>query len=121
MAAATQQPLSAPDSTRRPIRGAADWRKRLRRELQRVGAARASLYIDGPRGIARVHFPSMPVGSTWGSGRLLGCCARSRTVLASRLRSRRWDRPSYGTAAVGQPPIDAPVVVPRLEAPEVRG
>jgi hypothetical protein len=57
MAAATQQPLSAPDSTRRPIRGAADWRKRLRRELQRVGAARASLYIDGPRGIARVHFP----------------------------------------------------------------
>jgi hypothetical protein len=42
---------------RRPVRGAAQVRKRLRRELRRVGADDVSLYIDGPRGIARLRFP----------------------------------------------------------------
>ena len=42
---------------RPPVRGAAEVRKRLRRELRRVGADRVSLYIDGPRGIARLRFP----------------------------------------------------------------
>lgn len=42
---------------RRPVRGAAQLRKRLRRELRRVGADGVSLYIDGPRGIARLRFP----------------------------------------------------------------
>jgi hypothetical protein len=41
---------------RRPVHDAAQWRKRLRRELQRVGADEVSLYIDGPRGIARLRF-----------------------------------------------------------------
>jgi hypothetical protein len=41
---------------RRPVRGAAHLRKRLRRELRRVGADGVSLYIDGPRGIARLRF-----------------------------------------------------------------
>ncbi len=43
--------------SRRPVRGAAQLRKRLRRELRRVGADGVSLYIDGPRGIARLRFP----------------------------------------------------------------
>jgi hypothetical protein len=43
---------------RRPVRGAAQVRKRLRRELRRVGADGVSLYIDGPRGIARLRFPA---------------------------------------------------------------
>ena len=42
---------------RRPVRGAAQARKRLRRELRRVGADDVSLYIDGPRGIVRLRFP----------------------------------------------------------------
>jgi hypothetical protein len=42
---------------RRPVRGAAQVRKRLRRELRRVGADGVSLYIDGRRGIARLRFP----------------------------------------------------------------
>ena len=42
---------------RRPVRGAAQVRKRLRRELRRVGADGVRLYIDGPRGIARLRFP----------------------------------------------------------------
>jgi hypothetical protein len=42
---------------RRPVRGAAQVRKRLRRELRRVGADSGGLYIDGPRGIARLRFP----------------------------------------------------------------
>ena len=42
---------------RRPVRGAAQVRKQLRRELRRVGADGMSLYIDGPRGIARLRFP----------------------------------------------------------------
>jgi hypothetical protein len=45
-------------SSRPPVRGAAHLRKLLRRELRRVGAADASLYIDGPRGVVRVRFPS---------------------------------------------------------------
>ena len=44
------------DTSRRPVHNAAQWRKRLRRELQRVGADNVSLYIDGPRGIARLRF-----------------------------------------------------------------
>ena len=48
--------MTAERSARRPVRNAAEWRKRLRRELQRVGAAKVSLYIDGPRGLARVQF-----------------------------------------------------------------
>ena len=47
--------LSGPPS---PVRGAAQLRKLLRRELRRVGAADASLYIDGPRGVVRVRFPN---------------------------------------------------------------
>ncbi len=43
---------------RRPVRGAAQVRKRLRRELRRVGADGVSLYVDGPRGIARLRFSS---------------------------------------------------------------
>jgi hypothetical protein len=46
---------------RRPARNAAEWRKRLRRELLRVGASNVSLYIDGPRGIARLRFPDHAV------------------------------------------------------------
>ena len=41
----------------RPAHNAAQWRKRLRRELLRVGAGGVSLYIDGPRGTARLRFP----------------------------------------------------------------
>jgi hypothetical protein len=44
--------------SRPPVHGAAQLRKVLRRELLRVGAAGASLYIDGPRGLVRVRFPS---------------------------------------------------------------
>ncbi len=44
--------------SRPPVRGAAQLRKLLRRELRRVGAADASLYIDGPRGVVRVRFPN---------------------------------------------------------------
>lgn len=40
-----------------PVRGAAQARKRLRRELRRVGADGVSLYIDGPRGSVRLRFP----------------------------------------------------------------
>ena len=47
--------LSGPPSS---VRGAAQLRKLLRRELRRVGAADASLYIDGPRGVVRVRFPN---------------------------------------------------------------
>jgi hypothetical protein len=42
--------------SRRPVRGAAQLRKRLRRELRRVGADGVSQYIDGPRGIVRLRF-----------------------------------------------------------------
>src|SRR5580693_1903197 len=42
-----------------PARGAAQLRKLLRRELRRLGAADASLYIDGPRGVVRVRFPNL--------------------------------------------------------------
>jgi hypothetical protein len=42
---------------RSPVRGAAQLRKRLQRELRRVGAAGVSVYIDGPRGVARLRFP----------------------------------------------------------------
>ena len=48
--------MTADRSARRPVRNAAEWRKRLRRELQRVGAGDVSLYIDGPRGLARLRF-----------------------------------------------------------------
>jgi hypothetical protein len=41
----------------RQVRGAAQVRKRLRRELRRVGADGVSLYIDGPRSMARLRFP----------------------------------------------------------------
>jgi hypothetical protein len=41
-----------------PVRGAAQLRKLLRRELRRLGAADASLYIDGPRGVVHVRFPN---------------------------------------------------------------
>ena len=40
---------------RRPVRRAAQARKRLRRELRRVGADGVSLYIDGPRGTVRLR------------------------------------------------------------------
>ncbi len=38
------------------VRGAAGWRKRLRRELRRVGAADVSIYLDGRRGVAHLRF-----------------------------------------------------------------
>jgi hypothetical protein len=41
----------------RPVHNAAQWRKRLQRELRRVGANKVSLYVDGPRGTVRVRFP----------------------------------------------------------------
>ena len=44
--------------SRQPVRGAAQLRKRLRRELRRVGATDVKLYIDGPRGSVRVRFPT---------------------------------------------------------------
>jgi hypothetical protein len=40
------------------VRGAAQQRKRLRGELRRIGATQVSLYIDGPRGVVRLQFPS---------------------------------------------------------------
>lgn len=47
-----------PDAVaRRPVQNAAHWRKRLRRELRRVGANKVSLYVDGPRGTVRLRFP----------------------------------------------------------------
>ena len=59
MAEAAQQ-QSAEERRRavRPVHGAADWRRRLRRELLRVGVASASIYIDGSRGVARMRFPA---------------------------------------------------------------
>ncbi len=42
---------------RRTVYNAADWRKRLRRELHRVRAGAVSLYIDGPRGVVHVRLP----------------------------------------------------------------
>ena len=56
---ATDHSEHAEDLTppRRPVRGAAQVRKRLRHELRRVGADGVSLYIDAPRGIARLRFP----------------------------------------------------------------
>ncbi len=56
MASTTQQepaPVVAPDTG---IHGAADWRKRLRREFRRVGVADVSVYLDGPRGKAHFRF-----------------------------------------------------------------
>jgi hypothetical protein len=41
----------------RPVQNAAQWRKRLQRELRRVGANKVSLYLDGPRGTVRLRFP----------------------------------------------------------------
>jgi hypothetical protein len=41
----------------RAVHNAAQWRKRLQRELRRVGANQVSLYIDGPRGVVRLRFP----------------------------------------------------------------
>ena len=57
MATGHSKYVQGPMPSRRPVRGAAQLRKRLRRELQRVGADDVSLYIDGPRGIARLRFP----------------------------------------------------------------
>jgi len=44
-------------AARGPVHNAAQWRKRLQRELRRVGANEVSLYVDGPRGTVRVRFP----------------------------------------------------------------
>jgi hypothetical protein len=57
MAVANQQQPGVGGSPRRAVRGAAHWRKRLRRELLRVGAANVSVYVDGPRGIVHMRFP----------------------------------------------------------------
>jgi hypothetical protein len=62
---------------RRSVHNAAQWRKLLRRELQRVGASNVSLYIDGRRGIVRLRFPqdtgefSVPAGGALESLRSL--------------------------------------------------
>ncbi|MHB1570702.1 MAG: hypothetical protein ACYC0H_16065 [Solirubrobacteraceae bacterium] len=55
MAAANEQ---HPDTAQlsQAVRGAADWRKRLRRELQRAGTPNVSVYIDGQRGTVRLRF-----------------------------------------------------------------
>jgi hypothetical protein len=53
------QRITSDTPQRRPVHNAAQWRKRLRRELQRVGAGEVSLYIDGPRGIARFRFADL--------------------------------------------------------------
>ena len=50
--------MTAYKTSRRPAHNAAQWRKRLRHELARVGANEVSLYIDGPRGIVRLRFPN---------------------------------------------------------------
>ena len=57
MATGHSEYAEGPMPPRRPVRGAAQVRKRMRRELRRVGADGVSLYIDGPRGIARLRFP----------------------------------------------------------------
>ncbi len=61
-----QQPRRGVHPSAAPARGAAELRKRLRRELRRTGAADVSLYIDGSRGTARVRTAgreaSVPVG-----------------------------------------------------------
>jgi hypothetical protein len=47
-------------ASRRVVHNAADWRKRLRREIHRVRAGTVSLYIDGPRGVVHVRLPGQP-------------------------------------------------------------
>ena len=42
---------------RSPVHNAAHWRKRLQRELRRIGANNVGLYVDGPRGLVRLRFP----------------------------------------------------------------
>ncbi len=56
-AAAHPQRAENPLAPRR-VRGAAQLRKRLRGGLRRIGAGEVSLYIDGPRGVVRLQFPS---------------------------------------------------------------
>ena len=56
MSVATEQHRSATDSPYGAVHGAAGWRKRLRRELVRVGAADVALYVDGRRGTVRLRF-----------------------------------------------------------------
>src|SRR5450759_2924592 len=57
MAVANQQQPGVGGSPPRAVRGTAHWRKRLRRELLRVGAANMSGYVDGQRGIVHMRFP----------------------------------------------------------------
>ena len=75
---------------RRPVRGAAQARKRLRRELRRVGADGVRLYIDGPRGIARVRFPDQDRWLELRQARLLTSFGPFPTAPAHRQRSTRW-------------------------------
>jgi hypothetical protein len=55
MVGATKDP-PATGTSYGPIHGAAQWRKRLRREFQRVGAVPVSVYLDGQRGVAHLRF-----------------------------------------------------------------
>jgi hypothetical protein len=57
MSVAIRHPPGPTGVRRGRVRGAAEWRKRLRRELLRVGAANVSVYVDGRRGIAYLRFP----------------------------------------------------------------
>lgn len=57
MAVVNQQQAGGSASPPQAVRGTANWRKRLRRELIRVGAANASVYVDGPRGAVHMRFP----------------------------------------------------------------
>ncbi len=57
-AADDPQPAESPVIPRGPVRGAAQLRKQFRGELRRIGAADVGLYIDGPRGVIRLRFPS---------------------------------------------------------------
>jgi len=57
MAVSTEQRSSASEFRPRGVRGAADWRKRLRREFLRLGPPDVSMYVDGRRGIVHVRFP----------------------------------------------------------------
>ena len=57
MVVATEQRSDTSEFRHRGVRGATDWRKRLRREFLRVGAPNVSVYVHGRRGIVHVHFP----------------------------------------------------------------
>ena len=72
------------------VRGAAQVRKRLRRELRRVGADGVSLYIDGPRGIARRRFPRQDRWLELAPGEALDLLRSLPNGAGAQERSTRW-------------------------------